>query len=111
VGDLVRFKPQTNVRFSSISAADEVGTVVEWSRTRRGTGPTYMMMVKFRRAQKPLPYVFRFEYELVKAGNRKRTTLARRNIIVVEPHGPFGNSFCQFGPSLRKLPEDGSKAA
>jgi transcriptional regulator with XRE-family HTH domain len=65
VGDLVRFRPQTNVRFSYNIAADEIGTVVEVEPHPPRTGPTYMIMVKFPSREQALPYVFRFEYELV----------------------------------------------
>jgi hypothetical protein len=47
VGDRVRFRPQTNVRFSYNIAADEVGTVVEVEPHPPQTGPTYRIMVKF----------------------------------------------------------------
>jgi transcriptional regulator with XRE-family HTH domain len=67
VGDRVRFRPQTKVRFSYNIAADEVGTVVEVEPHPPRTGPTYMMMVKFPSCAEALPYVFRFEYELVQA--------------------------------------------
>lgn len=69
VGDRVRFRPQTNVRFSYNIAADEVGTVVEVEPHPPQTGPTYKMMVKFPTRDQPLPYVFRFEYELVEAAS------------------------------------------
>lgn len=67
VGDRVRFRPQTNVRFNFNIPADEVGTVVEVEPHPPRTGPTYMMMVKFPSHEEALPYVFRFEYELVEA--------------------------------------------
>jgi transcriptional regulator with XRE-family HTH domain len=69
VGDLVRFRPQTNVRFSFNIAADEVGRVVEVEPHPPRTGPTYMIMVKFPTRDQALPYIFRFEYELVKAAS------------------------------------------
>jgi transcriptional regulator with XRE-family HTH domain len=67
IGDRVRFRAKTNVRFSFNIAADEVGTVVEVEPHPPRMGPTYMMMVKFPTRDQPLPYVFRFEYELVEA--------------------------------------------
>jgi transcriptional regulator with XRE-family HTH domain len=67
VGDRVRFRAQTNVRLSYNIAPDEVGTVVEVEPHPPQTGPTYRMMVKFPTRDQPLPYVFRFEYELVEA--------------------------------------------
>jgi len=65
VGDVVRFRPQTQVRFSFDIAADELGTVVEVEPHPPMTGPTYRMDVQFARVR--IPGVFRFEYELVKA--------------------------------------------
>jgi hypothetical protein len=65
VGDLVRFRPQTRVRFNYNIAADEVGTVVEVEPHPPLMGPTYMMSVKFPSCEHALPRVFRFEYELV----------------------------------------------
>jgi transcriptional regulator with XRE-family HTH domain len=67
VGDRVRFRPQTKVRLSYNIPADEVGTVVEVEPHPPRTGPTYMMMVKFPSHKDALPFVFRFEYELVEA--------------------------------------------
>jgi transcriptional regulator with XRE-family HTH domain len=65
LGDLVRFRPQTRVRFNYNIAADEVGTVVEVEPHPPLMGPTYMISVKFPSCERPLPRVFRFEYELV----------------------------------------------
>jgi len=67
VGDRVRFRPQTKVRLGYNIPADEVGTVVEVEPHPPRTGPTYMMMVKFPSHKDVLPFVFRFEYELVAA--------------------------------------------
>jgi transcriptional regulator with XRE-family HTH domain len=67
VGDLVRFRAETRVRFSFNIAANEIGTVVEVEPHPPQTGPTYRMMVKFSSREDALPYVFRFEYELVQA--------------------------------------------
>ena len=67
VGDRVRFRAKTNARFNFNIEADEVGTVVEVEPHPPRTGPTYMMMVKFPTRDQPLPYIFRFEYELVEA--------------------------------------------
>jgi transcriptional regulator with XRE-family HTH domain len=67
IGDLVRFRPQTRVRFNYNIAADEVGTVIEVEPHPPMMGPTYMMSVKFPSCEHPLPRVFRFEYELVHA--------------------------------------------
>lgn len=110
-GDLVRFRPQTNVRYSYNIAADEIGTVVEVERHPPQTGPTYRMMVKFPSRAEPLPYVFRFEYELVKAATAEDDPLAPYT-IVVEPHGPLGNLFVSLDQALeaaRGLEQGGVK--
>ncbi|MGH9675587.1 MAG: hypothetical protein ACRD36_00680 [Candidatus Acidiferrum sp.] len=65
VDDLVRFRPQTRVRVDYNIAADEVGKVVGVEPHPPATGPTYKIQVQFERAL--VPYVFRFEYELVQA--------------------------------------------
>jgi len=65
IGDVVRFRPQTTVRFGFDIAADEVGIVVGVEPHPPQTGPTYRMEVQFPRAR--VPGTFRFEYELVKA--------------------------------------------
>ena len=64
VGDVVRFRPQSRVPSDYDIAADELGKVEEVESYPR-TGPTYMIRVKFKRLL--LPYIFKFEYELVKA--------------------------------------------
>ena len=65
VGDQVRLRPQTRVRFSYDVAPEDTGTVVAVEPHPPQTGPTYRIAVKFGRAE--IPYVFRYEYELVKA--------------------------------------------
>jgi transcriptional regulator with XRE-family HTH domain len=65
VGDVVRFRPQTRVRFNFDISADALGTVVGVEPHPPQTGPTYRMDVRF--GQVRIPGVFRFEYELVKA--------------------------------------------
>jgi transcriptional regulator with XRE-family HTH domain len=65
VGDLVRFRPQTRVRFDYNVAVDAVGTVVGVEPHPPATGPTYKIQVQFGSVL--VPYVFRFEYELVEA--------------------------------------------
>jgi transcriptional regulator with XRE-family HTH domain len=64
-GDLVRFRPQTRVRFDYNIAADDIGEVVDVEPHPPAMGPTYKIRVKFERAL--VPYVFRYEYELVQA--------------------------------------------
>ncbi len=65
VGDLVRFRPQTHMRFNCNIAANEIGKVVGVEPHPPATGPTYRIQVQFERAL--VDYVFRFEYELVQA--------------------------------------------
>jgi transcriptional regulator with XRE-family HTH domain len=66
-GDRVRFRRQTKVRLNYNIPADEVGTVVEVEPHPPRTGPTYTMAVKFASHPDVLPFVFRFEYELIEA--------------------------------------------
>jgi transcriptional regulator with XRE-family HTH domain len=66
-GDRVRFRTQTKIWLSYGIPADEVGKVVEVEGHPPRTGPTYMMKVVFPSRQEPLPYIFKFEYELVEA--------------------------------------------
>jgi transcriptional regulator with XRE-family HTH domain len=65
VGDIVRFREQTRVRFSFDIGADEVGVVVGVEPHPPQTGPTYRMDIQFPRAR--VAGVFRFEYELMRA--------------------------------------------
>jgi hypothetical protein len=65
-GDLVRFRAETRMRFDDGIAADEVGTVVEVEPHPPQTGPNYKIAVQFP-ARRVLPFIFEFEYELVKA--------------------------------------------
>lgn len=65
-GDLVRFRAETRMWFDDGIAADEVGTVVEVEPHPPQTGPTYKIAVQFP-ARRVLPFIFEFEYELVKA--------------------------------------------
>jgi transcriptional regulator with XRE-family HTH domain len=64
IGDIVRFRPQTTVRFDFNIAADELGTVIGVEPHPPATGPTYKIEVQFDRCT--VPYIFRFEYELVR---------------------------------------------
>lgn len=65
LGDRVRFRAETRVRFDHDISADAIGTVVAVEPHPPATGPTYRMQVQFERAL--VPFVFRFEYELVEA--------------------------------------------
>jgi transcriptional regulator with XRE-family HTH domain len=67
VGDFVRFRPQTRVRYSYDIPADEIGIVVDVEPHPPMTGPTYRMSVKFPSCERVVPGVFRFEYELIQA--------------------------------------------
>lgn len=79
VGDLVRFRPQTRVRFDYNIASDDVGEVIGVEPHPPATGPTYKIEVRFERAL--VPYVFRFEYELVQVapGTNESMPLERRD--------------------------------
>lgn len=65
VGDKVRFRSQTTARLNYDIQPDEIGTVVGVEPHPPQTGPTYRIEVQFPRAL--VAYVFRYEYELVKA--------------------------------------------
>ena len=109
IGDVVRFRPQTKVRFSFNIAADEVGTVVDVEPHPPQTGPTYRMDVQFARTR--VPGVFRFEYELVKAApalsiqsfidSGGRPMIPRGNFIA----NPALDSPAQLETDLNKLPQ------
>jgi transcriptional regulator with XRE-family HTH domain len=108
-GDIVRFRPQTRVRFSFDIAADDVGTVVDVEPHPPQTGPTYRMDVQFPRAR--VPGVFRFEYELVKAApalsiqsfveSGGRSMIPPGNFIA----SPTLDSPAQIETDLKKLPQ------
>jgi transcriptional regulator with XRE-family HTH domain len=110
VGDIVRFRPQTRVRFSFDIAADEVGTVVDVEPHPPRTGPTYRMDVQFARVR--VPGVFRFEYELVKAApvlsiqsfieSGGRPMIPPGNFIA----NPALDSPAQIESDLSKLPQE-----
>ena len=63
VGDLVRFRLQSQMRLSFDVADSEVGTVSGVEAQPPATGPTYRIQVKFERDL--IPHVFCYEYELV----------------------------------------------
>jgi transcriptional regulator with XRE-family HTH domain len=64
VGDRVKFRPETRVRFSFGIEADEIGTIVAVEPHPPQTGPTYRVCTQFGQSE-ALPFVFKFEYELV----------------------------------------------
>jgi transcriptional regulator with XRE-family HTH domain len=63
VGDLVRFRPETRVRYNFGIGGDDIGTVIGVEPHPPATGPTYRIQVQFSHAV--VAYVLRFEYELV----------------------------------------------
>jgi transcriptional regulator with XRE-family HTH domain len=86
-GDLVRFRPQTRVRFDYNIAADDMGEVVDVEPHPPATGPTYKIQVKFERAL--VPFIFRYEYELVQAAANPATQaeppmLPRDPVAIIE---------------------------
>jgi transcriptional regulator with XRE-family HTH domain len=111
VGDRVRFRPQTRVRFSFNIDADEVGTVVGVEPHPPATGPTYRMDVEFDHVR--VPGVFRFEYELVMAAPVRSGDSTPSYIVAVDPIGPIeGSPFRTFDEALevaRGLERSGSK--
>lgn len=110
VGDVVRFRPQTRVRFSFDIAADDVGTVVDVEPHPPQTGPTYRIDVQFARVR--VPGVFRFEYELMKAApalsiqsfieSGGRPMIPPGNFIA----NPALDSPAQLETDLNKLPQE-----
>jgi transcriptional regulator with XRE-family HTH domain len=110
VGDVVRFRTQTKVRFSFEIQAEELGTVVEVEPHPPQTGPTYRMDVQFARVR--VPGVFRFEYALVKAA----PALSIQSFIEhggrsMIPQGHFIGNPAQDSPAqletdLSKLPQE-----
>jgi transcriptional regulator with XRE-family HTH domain len=110
VGDQVRFRSNTNVRFSFNIAADEVGVVVEVEPHPPQTGPTYRMDVQFARAR--VPGVFRFEYELVKAApalSLKDFTDCGGPPMIPKGHfvvSPELDTKTNLETDLRKLPQE-----
>lgn len=109
VGDLVRFRAQTRVRFGFNIKADAIGTVVDVEPHPPQTGPTYRVWVKF--ADVLVPGVFRFEYELVRASDtlflrdyaeRSGRAMLPKSCFVVHPEldGPP-----QIETDLAKLPQ------
>jgi transcriptional regulator with XRE-family HTH domain len=109
-GDIVRFRPQTRVRFSFDIAANEVGTVVDVEPHPPQTGPTYRMDVQFPRAR--VPGVFRFEYELVKAAPALsiQSFLESGGRAMIPPShfiaNPLLDSAVQLETDLNKLPRE-----
>jgi transcriptional regulator with XRE-family HTH domain len=103
VGDRVRFRPETRVRFNFGIAADEVGTVIGVEPHPPQTGPTYRIEVQFPRAR--VPYCFRFEYELVQAAADTTLSAPEKAIsaIGLMVSKDDVESFCNFCVSLRSI--------
>lgn len=91
IGDLVRFRPQTRVRFDFNIGANELGTVVGVEPHPPRTGPTYQIQVQFERAL--VPYVFRFEYELVRAAPNTNQPNCENQKMVSDPKSII-DEFC-----------------
>jgi len=110
IGDVVRFRAQTRVRYNFDIAANEVGTVIRVEPHPPQTGPTYRIDVQFPRAR--VPGVFRFEYELVRAA----PALTIRDFIEsggrpMIPNSHFGpnpalDSDLRLETDLNKLPQE-----
>lgn len=103
VGDVVRFRAQSRMRLSFDIASDENGTVVGVEPHPPQTGPTYRVEVEFPRAR--VPYIFKFEYELVKAaprghdaGGKDAMTNTTSNVSAADV-----TAFCDFCVSLRSF--------
>ncbi len=96
-GDLVRFRPQTRVRFEYNIAADDIGEVVDVEPHPPATGPTYKIRVKFECAL--VEYVFRYEYELVQAATDPAAQLQQPML----PPNPAAiiDDFCDICTSAR----------
>jgi transcriptional regulator with XRE-family HTH domain len=101
VGDVVRFRPQSRMRRSYDIAADELGTVVGVEPHPPQTGPTYRIEVQFERVR--VPYIFKFEYELVRAAQLEDGT--KEAVTTITPHVSKNdvNAFCNFCVSLRSI--------
>jgi transcriptional regulator with XRE-family HTH domain len=110
IGDIVRFRSQTRVRFSFDIAAGEVGIIVGVEPHPPQTGPTYRIDVQFPRAR--VPGTFRFEYELVKAApalSIKDFVESGGRVMIPQSHfiaNPALDSTVQLETDLNKLPQE-----
>ncbi len=100
-GDRVRFRPQTRVRFDFGIAAEETGTVTGVEPHPPQTGPTYRIEVQFGRVR--VPYVFRYEYELVKPASVavESSALDHANAPTVQDTVAIIEAFCVICTSAR----------
>jgi transcriptional regulator with XRE-family HTH domain len=101
VGDVVRFRPQSRMRMSYDIGSDEVGTVVGVEPHPPRTGPTYRIEVQFERVR--VPYIFKFEYELVRAAQLQHGT--KESVTTITPHVSTNDveAFCNFCVSMRSI--------
>jgi hypothetical protein len=82
-------------------AADELGTVVGVEPHPAQTGPTYRIEVQFERVR--VPYIFKFEYELVRAAQLEHGT--KEAVTTITPHVSKNDvdAFYNFCVSLRSI--------
>jgi transcriptional regulator with XRE-family HTH domain len=92
-GDLVRFRPETRMRFDYGIAADEVGTVVQVEPHPPQTGPTYKISVQFPSYPRALPFVFWPEYMLMKSAPDKAEPQRQDEMMISDPKIIIDN-FC-----------------
>jgi transcriptional regulator with XRE-family HTH domain len=103
VGDVVRFRAQSRVPESYGIASSELGTVVGVEPHPPQTGPTYKIEVQFERAR--VPYVFKYEYELVWAPPLGNVVEVKNTVTATTPHVSAADvdAFSQFCVSLRSF--------
>jgi transcriptional regulator with XRE-family HTH domain len=103
VGDVVRFRAQSRVPESYGIASNELGTVVGVEPHPPQTGPTYRIEVQFERAR--VPYVFKYEYELVWAPPLGNVVKIKNIMTATTPNVSAAdvNAFSNFCVSLRSL--------
>jgi transcriptional regulator with XRE-family HTH domain len=103
VGDVVRFRAQSRVPESYGIASNELGTVVGVEPHPPQTGPTYRIEVQFERAR--VPYVFKYEYELVWAPPLGNVVKIKNTMTATTPNVSAAdvNAFSNFCVSLRSF--------
>lgn len=77
IGDVVRFRLRTHIRFYYSIDIAELGTIIGVESHPPPTAPTYKIEVQFPNVV--VPYAYRFEYELVKA-------VSQAHIGIGNPH-------------------------
>ncbi|MCM2292270.1 helix-turn-helix domain-containing protein [Allorhizobium sp. BGMRC 0089] len=110
VGDWVKFRPETRVRYDYGIAADELGVVIGVEPHPPQMGPTYRISVQFGESQ-PLPYVHKFEYELVHPVISSLPEFTGTSGMQMIPNGQFVarpalNAKPQIETDLAKLPQE-----